>query len=138
MSTKPTEATARLTATCHCTRIQMILPSRPTTLNECQCTICYKYGALWAYYSPDDITVTISDGATVDTYTRTDAGSYGDLSFERCGHCGCMMTWRGVGKMEGVKKMGVNMRMVPVGDVEGVGRRRGAGPRSEEKKGGEK
>src|SRR4051794_304960 len=96
-----------LQSTCHCGRIQITLPSRPTELNECHCTVCYKYGAMWAYFDPDTVDVTVADSATLEGYIRSDEDGEGDISFNRCSHCGCMMTWRGAGERAGVKKMGV-------------------------------
>ena len=118
-----------LQATCHCGRIQITLPSRPADLNECHCTVCYKYGAMWAYFDPETVDTKVSDGATLEGYIRSDEDSRRDISFNRCSHCGCMMTWRGVGKMEGIKRMGVNCRMVPEEHVEGIARRMGLGPK---------
>jgi hypothetical protein len=112
-----------LQASCHCGRIQVTLPSRPTELNECHCTVCYKYGAMWSYFDPDDVIVTITDGATLEAYVRSDPESDGDIAFNRCSHCGCMMTWRGAGKREDLKKMGINCRMMPEEDTEGIPRR---------------
>jgi len=82
------KATSLLTK-CHCGRIQIQIP-KPTKLNECHCTVCYKYGALWAYYNHDEVTIKIADDTTLTEYVRDD--SDGNLSFNRCGHCGCMVS----------------------------------------------
>ncbi|KAI1125369.1 hypothetical protein F5Y10DRAFT_247268, partial [Nemania abortiva] len=47
-------------ATCHCGRITVALPRPPEDINECHCSVCYKLGALWAYYPRDEVTVTTS------------------------------------------------------------------------------
>lgn len=44
----PPRPETSLVTSCHCQRIQVRLPSTPKILNECRCTVCYKYGALWA------------------------------------------------------------------------------------------
>jgi hypothetical protein len=132
MSTSTPEST--LKSACHCGRIQITLPSRPAELNECHCTVCYKYGAMWAYFDPETVDVTIADGATLEGYRRSDEDGSGDISFNRCSHCGCMMAWRGAGAREGIKKMGVNCRMVPELDIEGIPKKIGMGPRSGGKK----
>ena len=49
MSEKP------IKASCHCGDIVLTAPHKPKELNECQCTICYRYGAVWAYYSTNGI-----------------------------------------------------------------------------------
>ncbi|KAI1822886.1 hypothetical protein F4861DRAFT_512656, partial [Xylaria intraflava] len=50
-------------ATCHCRRITITLPRPPKEINECRCSLCYKLGALWAYYPRDHVTVTTSSPA---------------------------------------------------------------------------
>jgi len=121
-----------LTAVCHCGRVRVQLPSKPTSLLECHCTVCYKYGALWAYFQRNDVVVTTASDTTLQAYIREDADS--GLSFNRCGHCGCMMLWRGErtyaeGPYAGLEhRMGVNCRMLPKGEIEGIAKRITNGP----------
>jgi hypothetical protein len=113
-----------LTATCHCGRVSVTFPTAPAKINECRCSVCYKYGALWAYYPRGDITVTAADGAKTVAYIRTDPGADGDISFNRCSECGCMTHWWGEGAYAGADhKMGVNCRMLPEKDIEGIVRK---------------
>lgn len=116
-----------LIAACHCNRVQAQLPSKPKKLNECHCTVCYKYGALWAYFGRNEVKVTVADDTKLEAYTRDD--SDGDISFIRCGHCGCMMVWWGLGEYSGPEhKMGVNCRMLPETEIEGIEKRVSPGP----------
>lgn len=116
-----------LTVVCHCGRVRVQIPSRPTSLNECHCTVCYKYGALWSYFPRHDVVVTTASDTTLQQYIREDAD--GDISFNRCGHCGCMMCWRGEGEYAGPeRKMGVNCRMLPESSIEGIAKRVSKGP----------
>ncbi|KAH8897611.1 hypothetical protein GQ53DRAFT_742610 [Thozetella sp. PMI_491] len=118
-----------LIATCHCGRVQVSIPSKPSKLNECQCTVCYKYGAIWGYFLNRDVTVTTAPGNTVVQYIRSDPESDGDLSFNRCGHCGCLTHWRGTEEYIGPEyRIGVNCRMLPPSAIEGVERRVNPGP----------
>ena len=39
-----------LIATCHCAAVKVEVPRRPRRLTECNCSICRRYGTLWAYY----------------------------------------------------------------------------------------
>ncbi len=99
------------------------MPSRPTTLNDCQCTVCYKYGALWAYFPRNTVTVIApgegSEG--LQTYVRDDAK--GSISFNRCAHCGCMTHWWGLDTRSAEDyRMGVNFRMMLKADIEGIER----------------
>jgi len=122
----PTDTPFPLKLTCHCARITVSYPSKPPTLNECHCTVCYKYGVLWGYFPPEEVTITESDGATVEAYIRSDEDSEGDIAFKRCSHCGCVVVWMAAGKWEGKgSKMGVNFRMVGWKAVEGIPRRFG-------------
>jgi len=119
-------STSTLTAACHCGRVQIPLPSEPTKLNECRCTVCYKYGAIWAYYPRPNVVINTAGDAKIEKYIRADEGSDGDLSFNRCGHCGCMMFWYGEGQWAGPEhQMGINCRMLPEKDIEGIERKTG-------------
>jgi hypothetical protein len=116
-----------LIAACHCNRVKAQLPSKPEKLNECHCTVCYKYGALWAYFARNEVKVTVAADTQLQDYTRDD--STVDISFTRCGHCGCMLFWRGFGKYAGPEnKMGVNCRMLPESEIEGIEKKVSSGP----------
>jgi len=38
------------TGSCHCGAVQLEIPSAPDHLTNCNCSICWRYGALWAYF----------------------------------------------------------------------------------------
>ncbi|KAI0459841.1 hypothetical protein F5B21DRAFT_199716 [Xylaria acuta] len=63
-------------ATCHCGRIAMTLPSPPKDISECHCSLCYKLGALWAYYPRDQVAVTTSSPAFLTSTTITSPTSF--------------------------------------------------------------
>jgi hypothetical protein len=93
-----------LVATCHCGAIRITVPRRPRTLTACNCSICRRYGALWAYYKPEAVRV---EGA------RRGSEDYvwGDrtLRFVRCAKCGCVTHWEPIPAGSG-NKVGVNAR----------------------------
>ncbi len=93
-----------LAATCHCKAVRVEVPRRPRSLTSCNCSICRRYGTLWAYYKAAEVRVTALPGATNEY-------SWGDrsLRFVRCGTCGCIMHWEPIRPTEG-SKMGVNAR----------------------------
>ena len=93
-------------ASCHCSRVRIAVPRAPEAVNECTCSICRRYGTLWAYYSPRLVEVTPAGGAT-DIY------QWGErrLEFHRCKDCGCMTHWAPVDKSH--DRMGVNARLMP-------------------------
>ena len=113
-----------LSATCHCGRVSIAVPSLPQRMNECQCSICYRYGALWAYYARGAVRIT---GET-QPYARADASGKGDLAFHRCAHCGSVTHWAGVHdtptrqRLGPEAKMGINCRMLPEELIRGVER----------------
>lgn len=93
-----------LTATCHCGAVRLELPRRPRQLVSCNCSICRRYGTLWAYYKRRDVKLHARRGA-VTSY------SWGEktLKFIRCRTCGCVTHWEPVEPSER-SRMGVNAR----------------------------
>jgi hypothetical protein len=91
-----------ITASCHCGAVQLEIESAPATVTDCNCTICRRYGVLWAYYSPTKVSIS---GAT-DTYTCGDKM----LAFHRCTNCGCVTHWAGFDASR--DRMGVNARLM--------------------------
>ena len=77
-----------LTATCHCGAVRVEVPRKPRTLTSCNCSICIRYGALWAYYAPASVRVVAARGAT-SSY----AWNRRHIRFIRCRTCGCVTHW---------------------------------------------
>ena len=46
-----------LTATCHCGALRIEVPRKPSSLTSCNCSICRRYGTLWAYYKASTVRV---------------------------------------------------------------------------------
>ena len=107
-----------LTGTCHCGAVSIEVPRRPRRLTSCNCSICRRYGTLWAYYKASDVRVKGARGAT-------HGYSWGDkaLRFVRCSNCGCIMHWEATDPMVG-NRMGVNARNFAPEAIEGVRVRR--------------
>ena len=78
---------------------------------DCNCTLCQRYGGLWAYYSPKDVIV--PSGLT-DTFMRGPK----QAEFHRCKICGCVTHWSPRDQRD---EMGVNARLL---DPEVVARAR--------------
>ena len=89
-------------SSCHCGAVKLAVPRAPSELTDCNCTICRRYGALWAYYSPKEVAIT---GAS-DVYLRGDKS----IEFHRCRVCGCVTHWAPADKTH--DRMGVNCRMM--------------------------
>ena len=106
-----------LTATCHCGAVRVEIPRKPRRLTSCNCSICRRYGTLWAYYNASDVRV-IASG-------KTHAYAWGDksLRFVRCANCGCISHWEAVDPKP-TSRMGVNARNLDPAAIAGVRVRR--------------
>lgn len=93
-------------ASCHCGAIRFAVASVPSDVNDCNCSICRRYGTLWAYYPPSRVLFAQGNGPT-DIYMW---GSR-DLEFHRCRACGCVTHWASVDPT--YDRMGVNARLMP-------------------------
>ena len=97
--------TKMISATCHCGAVRVEVPRRPRSLTNCNCSICRRYGVLWAYYKRSDIRITCAPDAT-DEYV------WGRrvLRFVRCRACGCVTHWERIVPEAGASA-GVNGRL---------------------------
>jgi hypothetical protein len=92
--------------TCLCKAVQLGAARRPRQVTQCNCSVCRRYGTLWAYYRRSAVSITAARGALENYSVRT-----GGLRFRRCGSCGCVICWDGPGK--GLDQwMGVNTRLL--------------------------
>jgi len=93
-----------LTATCHCGAVRVTVPRTPRSVTDCNCSICRRYGVLWAYYKASTVRVEAGPKAT-----RAYSWGRKTLRFVRCATCGCVMCWQRV-TPDPERKMGVNAR----------------------------
>ena len=102
---------------CHCGAVTYEVDCLPEDFTDCNCSICRRYGAWWAYYSPKQ--VRFSPAVPV-----TDVYIWGDkmLEFHRCRACGCVTHWVSVDKTR--DRMGVNARMMDLAVTKAVRVRR--------------
>lgn len=75
----------------------------------CNCTACRRYGALWAY-DWDGHGIRIDDPkGRLTAFTR---GPGSPLSFNFCGDCGSVVSWRGLKPdADGRIRIAVNLRL---------------------------
>lgn len=92
-----------LIGSCHCGAVSIEVPRRPRSLTDCNCSICRRYGVLWAYYKPASVRVVAAPGAT-SRY----AWGRKTLTFIRCGNCGCVTHYERPAGSE--RRIGVNAR----------------------------
>lgn len=100
-----------ITASCHCGAVQLRAARRPTRLTRCTCSICHRYGALWAYYTRKSVTVKAGRGV-LKGYR------WGDrvIEFMHCSRCGCLTHYQDVRKGRD-QRLAINARMMPPGEI---------------------
>jgi hypothetical protein len=76
---------ATIAAMCHCGAIRVHVPRVSRTLTSCNCSICRRYGALWAYYAASAITIDAPKGG-LSTYSWNRK----IRAYHRCKNCGCV------------------------------------------------
>ncbi|MCB1196959.1 MAG: GFA family protein [Deltaproteobacteria bacterium] len=90
---------------CHCNNIRWSFEGQIERVTSCNCTVCRRYGGLWAYGFKDQ---NIIVAGTTREYVRGDAA----LGFHFCGVCGCVAYWLGrFPNTDGHFRIAVNMRL---------------------------
>ena len=100
-----------LEGSCHCGAVKWKFNVMPESATACNCTVCRRYGVLWAY----DF-----EGEGVSASGTTTAYVWGDksLGFHFCPTCGCVVYWRSVQPREdGRRRMAVNLRLTEPGPI---------------------
>lgn len=103
-----------LTASCHCGAVQIEVEHAPPSLTQCTCSICRRYGALWAYYTRKTAHISAAPGATT-IYMWNDKV----IEFHHCNTCGCMTHYEGIEKHDD-ERIAVNARMMAPTDIAGI------------------
>lgn len=93
-----------LTGTCHCGYVHIAIPAPPQWIINCNCSICRRYGALWAQYEASTVRIKGHPEHTVGYIWGKKT-----LKTFRCRHCGCVTHWEPCEIGEG-SKLGVNVR----------------------------
>jgi hypothetical protein len=99
---------------CHCGAVSWTFSDTPESATACNCTVCRRYAALWAYdYEGEGIKV---DGPTSEYTWKTKS-----IGFHFCPTCGCVAYWRGVRPdSEGRRRIAVNLRLAEPADVAAI------------------
>jgi len=98
-------------ASCHCGAVQIDLLFEPDTVTECNCSICRRYGARWAYGTRANVSVRCSDDAT-RAYVWGDR----EIEFYHCTTCGCLTHYESVTKTD-ESRIAVNARTMAPEDT---------------------
>jgi len=93
-----------ITGSCHCGALRWQLRDLPESATACNCTVCRRYGVLWAYdHEGEGIHVSGPSKA----YIRGKA-----IEFHFCPDCGCVAFWRARSlDPEGKRRIAVNLRL---------------------------
>jgi len=99
---------------CVCGRVTVEIASAPEYLNSCNCKFCRSSGAVWGYFSSDEVTVS---GETRG-YRREDLD---DVWLENrfCPNCGTTTHYVFV-EAHPRDRVGVNARLFPQDELEGI------------------
>jgi hypothetical protein len=90
---------------CHCGALSWTFAPPLESATACNCTVCRRYGALWAYDY-------LGEGITVSGPTRAYHRESRYLDFHFCPTCGCVGYWL-IAKpdAEGRWRIAVNLRL---------------------------
>lgn len=89
---------------CHCGAVTWRFEGEPDGATACNCTVCRRYGVLWAYdYEDEGIKV----AGPTRAYSRGEA-----IGFHFCPNCACVAFWRGLKTgADGRRRIAVNLRL---------------------------
>jgi hypothetical protein len=85
---------SEIKAECHCGNIIISVKKVPEKITSCNCSICRRYAALWAYYHPNDVEVKYKNDVST-FYIWGDR----EIEFHRCTTCGCITHYVSVDKL---------------------------------------
>ena len=110
--------TGMLKFSCLCGHVRISLPERPDFINECNCMLCSKSGARWAYFHPSAVCIE----GTTKGYSREDKDDpAAEIQF--CANCGStthfILTASAISKFGNVQ-VGINMRLADEKDLAGM------------------
>ena len=93
-----------LEATCHCGAVRIGVPRAPDFLVDCNCSICRRNGALWAFYDADSVAL----GGDPEKTTPYVWGAR-TICTMHCTVCGCATHWEPLDPAAGAR-IGINAR----------------------------
>jgi len=103
-----------LEASCHCGAVRITVPGRPEYLVDCNCSICRRNGALWAFYEAESVALRGHPENTTEYIwgQRT-------IRTMHCKICGCATHWEPLDPKAGTR-FGINARNFDPTAVDGV------------------
>ncbi len=99
---------ATLTGACHCGEAYWTIEGGPGAITACNCTLCCRYGALWAYDYEDERIRLVGPSHAYKRAGLSDPA----LEIRFCPTCGCVLCWRGLHpRPDGRRRIAVNIRL---------------------------
>jgi hypothetical protein len=96
---------------CHCGKVGWTFRGLPDSATACNCTICRRYGVLWAYGWE-------GEGIAISGETRVYLWGDRTIGFHFCPDCGCVACWRAVApEADGRRRIAVNLRLAEPGPI---------------------
>lgn len=107
-----------LKLSCLCGQIRIEIKKKPDYIHECNCTLCSKTGARWAYFHPSEAGVK----GTAKGYCREDKDDpAAEIQFcAKCGSTTHFTLTASAASRFGNTLMGVNMRLADERDLAGM------------------
>lgn len=104
MPNDPPQPTFSLHGACHCGAVRLTLPAMPERATSCNCSLCRRTGAIFAYYAFGTVVVRGHP-------EHTEAYVWGDRTLRnlRCKTCGVFTHWEPLDAEPGARH-GVNLR----------------------------
>ena len=99
-----------LEGSCHCGAVRWTLEGDPSPVTACNCSLCRRYGALWAYDYENERIHIFGPSATYSRAEKADPS----LEIHFCPRCAAVLCWRGLRPHpDGRRRMAVNVRLAP-------------------------
>ena len=99
---------------CHCGAVQWRFDGAVESATACNCSICRRYGTLWAY-GYDGERIVVSGITTIYSWGRK------WIEFHFCPRCACVVYWRAaMAGRDGRRRAAVNLRLAAPEEVSAI------------------
>jgi hypothetical protein len=99
---------------CHCGAVHWSFAGLPESATACNCTVCRRYGVLWAYGFENE-------GIRVAGPTKAYVWGERTIGFHFCPECGCIAYWRALApRKDGRRRIAVNLRLAEPKEVAAI------------------
>jgi hypothetical protein len=91
---------------CHCGAVHWRFNGTPESATTCNCSVCRRWGALWAYGFFDEA-ITVTGATQIYMWDRK------SIEFHFCALCACIVSWRAATSGADGRRFGaINLRLV--------------------------